>query len=370
MRAKFHLASANADQQRKATISTHLNQSNIVDKADKIIQVLGITQKVSGCGWHRVMLPLAFMPDSYNHVCNVPTEEILEERGFDLLLYNRFSPFDNAWDETKKNFKVVMDLDDDWELPYNHPLHPFYEPQKKRVVNNIFNADLVTCTNERIADKVSKINKNVLILPNCIPLGEQQYTDFRNDSDKVRIFWAGGSTHLEDVRMLANPFKRLMGIKNIEMVLGGYTDTDPASKAYWDKVHSMFTNGGKLANRKLASELPNNYMTHFEHADIMVIPLQDSPWHASKSNLKILEAASKRIAVIVSDVEPYNKDKDAPVLWVKSQGDWYKHINYLLNNPQERIKMGNDLYEWAKTKYNYESIGATRRKAFGDLVKA
>jgi spore maturation protein CgeB len=58
------------------------------------------------------------------------------------------------------------------------------------------------------------------------------------------------------------------------------------------------------------------------------------------------------------------------VLWVKNQGDWFKHINYLLNNPQERIKLGQDLYEWAKTKYNYESIGKTRRSAFGDLVKA
>ena len=32
--------------------------------------------------------------------------------------------------------------------------------------------------------------------------------------------------------------------------------------------------------------------------------------------------------------------------------------------------MGNDLYEWAKNKYNYESIGATRREAFGNLIKA
>ena len=364
------MANAKTEGQKKVITSIHPNQNNIVDKDAKIIQVLGITQRVSGCGWHRVMLPLAFMPDAYNHITDVPSKEILEERNFDVVLYNRFSPFDNAWDETKQHFKVVMDLDDDWELPYNHPLYPYYEPQKKRVVNNIFNADLVTCTNERIADKVSKYNKNVLILPNCLPYGEQQYNDHRHESDLVRIFWAGGSTHLEDIRLLVNPLKRLTANKGFEMVLGGYTDTDPVSKAYWDQVHSMFTFGGKFTNRKLKSELPNNYMTHFEHADIMLVPLQESDWHASKSNLKILEAASKRIAVICSHVEPYSKDSDAPVLWVKSQGDWYKHINYLLNNPQERIKLGQELYEWAKIKYNYESIGATRRQAFGDLVKA
>ena len=337
---------------------------------DKIIQVLGVTQKASGCGWHRVLLPLAFMPDSYNHICNVPTKEILEERNFEILLYNRFSQFDNKWHETKKHFKVVIDLDDDWELPYNHPLHQFYEPQKKRVINNIFNADMVTCTNERIAEKVSKYNKNVKIFPNCIPLGEQQYTELRHESDKVRIFWAGGSTHMNDIALLKNPIKRFSGLNNIEMVLGGYTGTDPVSKEYWDKVHSMFTNGNKLANRKLNGTLPNDYMSHFEHADIMVIPLEDSQWHACKSNLKILEAASKRIACVVSDVEPYNKDKDAPVLWVKNQSDWFKHISYLVNNPTERVKMGNDLYEWAKENYNYQKIGAERREAFGNLIEA
>lgn len=335
-----------------------------------IIQVLGITQKASGCGWHRVMLPLAFMPDSYNHICNIPTEEILEERDFKVMLYNRFSQFDSDWNEAKKHFKIVLDLDDDWELPYNHPLYQFYEPQKKRVINNIFNADLVTCTNERIAEKVSKYNKNVIVLPNCIPLGEQQYTDTRFESDKVRIFWAGGSTHMNDIALLKNPIKRLSVLPNIEMVLGGYTDTDQISKAYWDKILSMFTNGGKLTNRKLNGTLPNNYMTHFEHADIMVIPLENSQWHACKSNIKILEAASKRLACVVSDVEPYNKDRDAPVLWVKNQSDWFKHISYLVNNPTERVKMGNELYEWAKEKYNYETIGADRREAFGNLVKA
>lgn len=364
------MASANAVSTKKVKDQKKKTPKRMQGKEDKIIQVLGLTQKQSGCGWHRVLLPLAFMPDSYNHICNVPTEEILEERNFDILLYNRFSQFDNDWNEAKKHFKIVLDLDDDWQLPYSHPLHQFYEPQKKRVINNIFNADLVTCTNDLIADKVRKYNKNVIVLPNTIPLGEQQYTEFRHESDLTRIFWAGGSTHLNDMGLVRNPIKRLNGLKGIEMVLGGYTDSDPHSKAYWDKIASIFTNGNKLANRKLKSTLPNEYMTHFEHADIMLIPLEDSPWHACKSNLKILEAASKRIACIVSDVEPYNRDKDAPVLWVKSQADWFKHITYLVNNPSARVEMGAKLYEWAKKKYNYQEIGAERRKAFGDLIKA
>jgi glycosyltransferase involved in cell wall biosynthesis len=135
-------------------------------------------------------------------------------------------------------------------------------------------------------------------------------------------------------------------------------------------MHNIFTNGNRLKNRKLEGTMPNGYMEHYKHADIMLIPLEDSKWHGCKSNLKILEAASKRIPCIVSNVEPYNVDKDCPVLFVNSQSDWNKHIKYLVNNPEERIKLGNQLYEWAKEKYNYQEISQRRFEAYSSLIKA
>lgn len=337
--------------------------------SNEIIQVLGLSSKISGCGWHRVLLPLAYLPDSFNHVCNIVTEEILKERNFDIMLYNRFSPYDEDWNTAKQSgMKIVMDLDDDWDLPFNHPIYHFYEKHRERVLSNIANADMVTCTNQRLADKISKLHKNVVILPNCIPLGEHQYTEHREPSDKVRIFWAGGSTHQADIKIISNPIKRLNVYNNIEMVLGGYTDTDELSKCVWDQIAHLFTHGGRLPNRKLNGVLPNEYMAHYEHADIMLIPLEESNWHACKSNLKILEAASKRIPCIVSNVEPYSIDKEAPVLFVNNQRDWIKHITFLINNPAQRERMGNELYEWAKTKYNYKEIGQARREAFGSLL--
>jgi glycosyltransferase involved in cell wall biosynthesis len=82
----------------------------------------------------------------------------------------------------------------------------------------------------------------------------------------------------------------------------------------------------------------------------------------------MLEAASKRIPCIVSNVEPYSIDKEAPVLFVNNQKDWFKHMNYLINNPSERERLGNELYEWAKAKYDYKKIGQARREAFGSLI--
>jgi len=333
-----------------------------------VLKVIGMTDQNSGCGYHRVLLPLGFMNDIKGYVTNLITPDKTD--GWDVLLYNRLSPFDSKWDEARNilKCKVVMDIDDYWKLPPNHINYGHYETFGKRIENNIATADLVTVTNEALAVKAREFNNNVMIFPNAIPFGRNQFIEDKRPSERVRIFWAGGVTHEEDLRMLKGPLSKLkMYADKIQMVIGGFTDTDEYSKSIWDRMFSYFTCGGQLPYIKLHGTKPINYMQMYEHADIMVIPLEDSEWHSCKSNLKILEAASKRVPCIVSNVQPYNVEKDCPVLWVNSQKDWFTHLNYLINNPSARVELGNRLYEWAKEKYSIEKINEGRRAAFKSI---
>jgi len=335
------------------------------------MKIIGLSNQGSGCGYHRVLLPLGFMENINGHVTNFITPDKIP--GTDIVLYNRVSNYDHDWDEFKKimECKVVIDMDDHWRLPPNHLLHYQYEATAERIENNIRHADMVTVTNENLAVKIRPLNGNVVVIPNGLPFGRNQFTDERRESDRVRIFWAGSITHEHDLAMLKNPFKKLIGqADKIQMVLGGWNDSDEYTKSIWQRMFSSFTVGGKLPYMKLHGTGPTNYMQMYENADIMVIPLEDSDWHACKSNLKILEAAAKHIPVIVSNVAPYNQDKDAPVLWVNSQKDWFTHLNYLINDKQAREDMGNKLYEWAKAKYSIENINISRRAAFASLCNA
>jgi hypothetical protein len=70
-----------------------------------MVSVLGLSHKSNGCGWHRVMLPLAFLPNSYNHVTNIPTEELFKERKFNILLFNRFCFLDKDWSVRKNKIR-------------------------------------------------------------------------------------------------------------------------------------------------------------------------------------------------------------------------------------------------------------------------
>jgi glycosyltransferase involved in cell wall biosynthesis len=267
--------------------------------------------------------------------------------------------------------KVVMDMDDDWILPPNHLNYFDYLDRKPIIENNFREADLITVTNEKLANKIKPFNSNILVIPNALPFGYHQFTDTKVEDERVRIFWAGGCTHQHDLDILRYPLQRLKPLASkIKMVLAGYNDTDPVTKYIWDSMFNSFTCNGSLPYTKLHSLEPINYMQHYEYADIMLVPLEKTDWHGCKSNLKMLEAACKKVPVICSNVEPYNRDKDAPVFWVNSQKDWFIHLKDLILNPNKRIDYGEKLYEWAKENYSIFEINRTRKAAFENLIKA
>ena len=330
------------------------------------MNIIGVTHKESGCGYHRVMLPLAFMNDIKGYVTNYITEDKTDD--WDILLYNRICQYDINWNKTKEllGCQVVMDIDDHWQLPLNHLYYNTYQDIAERIERNLMQADLVTVTNSNLLNKVKQFNDNVIVMPNALPYGLNQFNDTRVKSDKVRLFWCGSISHDNDIKILKEPLKRLQGRKDIQMVMGGYNDSDAYTKSIWDKMFSMFT--GNLPSIKLHSASPTQYMDMYNFADIVLIPLEDSEWHACKSNLKILEAAAKRLPVICSNVAPYNMDVDAPVLWVNNQKDWFRYINLLTNNPSLRENLGNELYAWASKRYNFQEINQQRYDAYKSSI--
>ena len=78
-----------------------------------------------------------------------------------------------------------------------------------------------------------------------------------------------------------------------------------------------------------------------------------------------METAAKKNPAIVSDVDPY---KNLPVLYVKKQSDWYKHIKNLLNDPQMRVELGQQLFEYCQKNYNFKEINIKRNSIYSKLI--
>ena len=93
------------------------------------MNILGISHPNSGCGYHRVCLPMGYMDNIEGVISNFPTEEMLS-KPYDILLFNRVSLWDNNLNAIRDALgcKVVCDMDDDWILPSNHlNFHQFHQ---------------------------------------------------------------------------------------------------------------------------------------------------------------------------------------------------------------------------------------------------
>jgi hypothetical protein len=112
----------------------------------------------------------------------------------------------------------------------------------------------------------------------------------------------------------------------------------------------------------------NKQMDCYNGAGCSLVPLVNNNFNHHKSNLKILEAACKKIPAIVSYVPPYSDDIDAPVLWVKHKSDWYKHIKALHESEAMRFDYGQRLHEWAQTKYNFRYWNNVRFELYKKLL--
>ena len=330
------------------------------------MKILGICDGFSGCSYHRVSNPLKYMGGT-RYITDLPRPEVLNH-GWDIITFNRLSVIDGNFEEIRKitGAKIIVDFDDEWVLPPSHLNYEQYIEIRDRLEKNIIHADAITVTHERLAERIREYNENVFVIPNAIPFGQDQFTDERIPSDKLRLFWAGGISHVKDIEMLRGPMKRISSLP-VKTVIGGYTNTNDVSKQLWDKMVSAFTCGMKIPGMVLNSIPVNEYMNHLCHADIMLVPLEDSYWHTMKSNLKLLEAAAKKIPVIVSKVEPYIEG-NPPVFHVESQKDWFEYVNLFVKNPEMIYLWGNKVYDWAQ-QFSMENVTKIRTAFYSSLLK-
>jgi hypothetical protein len=329
------------------------------------MRILAVTSKFSGVGYHRIMMPLVNMQKDYCMITDT-INELVFDNNYDIVIFNRFL---NSTDakllvkmKLKYNFKLIVDNDDYWILPPSHVLHERYkESNISEIITEYLRvADLCTCTHERLADEIYKYNTNVEILPNALPYGKEQFQDDKLDSDMVRLFWSGSGTHAPDMDILRNPIKKINF--PIKTVIAGY---NLGEKHIWDRMIGVFTNGLKLNPTIYDYAGVTKYMGAYADSDISLIPLVDNKFNAMKSNLKVLETASKRNPAIVSNVHPY---KDMPVCYVNNQKDWYYWIKLLTFDDAARIEYGQKLFEYCDRVYNFDAINNKRFAIYNKLI--
>jgi glycosyltransferase involved in cell wall biosynthesis len=298
----------------------------------------------SGCRYFRCDLPAAELArhGHVTHVADVMPDEWLHTA--DVIVGQRVcKPGPTIrWQQMAREGRcaLVYEIDDDLldVDPSNGPAWAFFSRPEIRanVIRNIEVADLVTVSTESLAEVVSKWNRNVVVLPNCVPasLLDAPHAD---GPKGLTLGWSGGMSHKLDLAEARDPVRQfLRRYPDAGLHIMGHVDPD--------FCRAMPTE--RLRITRWVESVPAFHATI--DFDVALAPLRPSPFNRSKSAIRCLEAAALGIPVIASGFGPYAEfvRRGETGLLVNRPHEWGKHLRTLLD-PFTRREMGRQARELA-----------------------
>jgi glycosyltransferase involved in cell wall biosynthesis len=341
--------------------------------------------QASGSSFYRLELPHAHLDNNYkgiNFYITNDANKIVEKdfAHFDIVVASRMWGYTDSERIrlrdmcTKYGVKLVLDLDDYWVLESGHPFYSNYRENKMpdRIREHIKIVDHVICTNEVLLQKIKPLNPNVTIIPNCPYRWYEQYRRNPTQSDMVRFGWFGGAQHYEDIILMSQGLEVLADDKPLDnryrLFLGGWNEND-----MYYAYQQVFSAKGKSNNYgTIAAADIYSYIGGYNFVDVCLAPLRDTTFNRCKSELKLVEAGAMNKAIICSDVYPYNTVIKHGVngLLVKESRprDWYKMIKKLINEPELRKTLADNLTKTIDADFNIDTWGAVRYELYKSLL--
>lgn len=285
----------------------------------------------------------------------------------------------------------IYDVDDlDWEIPKENPVQSTFKELKvpEQVIECMKSALIVTTPSRYLANLISEFNKNVKIFPNALDYEYYYWNLPKAEDEWIRIAWAGGSSHLFDLKLIEGLGTWILEtFPNTKFLLGGY-DTRIAStkqgnmnllswaddeRCIWEHYKKvLFKNNVDWDRVEIVpTRKIDIYPIVFKNADILLAPLINNKFNLSKSNLKLLEASARHIPIITSDIKTYSEIITHSIngYLASNINDWKKYLTRLIKDKELRIRIGNKLYEDMKKEHNIKFQAEKRIELIKNVYK-
>lgn len=315
----------------------------------------------SGCGWYRVIVPLAELARHGWDTAWRPGVPPQDADGYRIITAQRLDKPEALpiWRRLRARHRLVYETDDDiFSVPAERWVHATY-PQhvmQDAVTMAAQCADVVTVSTEPLAEIYrARGCGDVRVLPNCLPPGVVGMARNRNRR-KLVVGWAGGGSHAKDVAMIAEPVRHFL---------------DRHPKAEFHMVGANFTD---LIGRRCryTDWVPTDESLDYYRGidfDIALAPLTGTRFDQSKSNLKAIEAMALGVPVLASDCEPYRGTVIDGVngFLIRRPQDWGRRLHELASDPAARAEMGAKGQEMAAA-YSIEQNWSKWARVYEELL--
>lgn len=211
------------------------------------------------------------------------------------------------------------------------------DENKKRVSvikDAIKEAHAVSVTTVTLGDIYRPLNKNIIVLKNCIQPQFMPLEPTLRNQDEVVIGWQGSDSHAADMAYY---------MKVLEQVKAQYGDKvkfkffgSALARRFFDKVQGEFVPWCR----------PNVFFDMFSrhHIDIGLIVIRDTIFNRSKSNIKWLEYSYYGIPTVATKLPPYSNTINHNVnglLW-SNEEQLYHAICALIEDSLLRAKLSGE----------------------------
>lgn len=410
------------------------------------IKLLVVPSDSQGVGHYRSIWPAQSLQKHFDGEFEVEInlgpniENMAYLKSFDIIHFHRHLGPHELMEKTFAELKaagvtLIMDIDDFWEPPSTHPLYQIVKTEKlgEKIIEVMKASDYVTTTTEIFASHIRKYNKNVIIMPNAVDMNHPMWKGElqENPTGKCRISWIGGSSHLNDLKLIEPSMSLLHQNKALEdkfqVIMCGFdtrgsiTEIHPDGnrttrailphETVWLKFEEIFTNKysdtkkdaeymkwlNKIKREEYPGQETKNYIRrwtlpltqygkHYDYCDVCLAPIDSVDVHTTdkgqiikrvnlfnevKSELKIIEAGMKKKCLIAQDFGVYKqllKNGETGILISDNKDGWYKAMRKVIQEPEYREMLANNLHEYVKDKYELKIVTSNRASAYKEIL--
>ena len=291
-----------------------------------------------------------------------------------------------------KEFGKFVHFDTDdllTDLYEGHRLKKVYEEKGLADVTKFIyaNSNLITVTQRKFASRIQEYCGGVLaVVKNAIDYGLQGWNYPKvppRHKKLVRVGWAGGIHHEEDVKEFAgipHMVNQRVGRENVEWHFFGKPPIDNEKDQWqhdvWDNYQRILLKGFRGAkNWFVHPALPTDqYGAIFANIDIAIAPLQMNAFNDSKSEIKVAECGRYSVPLVASNVGCYDEtihngktgyllDPEAP------KGDWVKTLTKLIKDHKLRDTIGKNLHAVTEEYFDLNKVVAQRMSLYKDTFE-
>lgn len=313
------------------------------------------------CPYNRILLPARFCGDELkDHGIEVTVGEGAPE-GHDVYWFHGL-PNNVLLTEMakakRKGARFVWSMDDDWpSIPEWNPNHPTPEALAMYDVAKGL-ADLIVCSTPALGETFKGLD--VAVAPNLLDL--EKYPDHpyaevegggrnyvRDVVPPIKIMWAGGVTHREDLRVVEGPLAELLSARRGKAV-GLFFGAMPPGELLRKYLHA-----GCLYQPLVTFAAYHNTVVGLR-PDVYLAPLAEVPFNLSKSNLRVIEGWALGAVPVATPWGEYGCVRDG---WdgflPATPAEWVECLKRLADDHRLRLQMAAEGRVRVEQEYSWQS---------------